>query len=194
MIENPRPTRAEVSDIANAIYQRTDAIMLSGETAYGQYPLESVQLMTRVAQEIERVLDPDVNTNIVRINNEITATLARSAVRTCTSLPIKAIVVDSLTGRTGRYLAAFRGKIPVYAICYRENVMRELALSYGVQAEYMEPRDSRDGFLSHTITHMVSQGRITLDDMVLVIGGSFGPSNGASFMEISKASALVVNK
>ncbi|HQB79584.1 MAG TPA: pyruvate kinase, partial [Tenuifilaceae bacterium] len=76
----------------------------------------------------------------------------------------------------------------------RENVMRELALSYGVQAEYMEPRDSRDGFLSHTITHMVSQGRITLDDMVLVIGGSFGPSNGASFMEISKASALVVNK
>ncbi|KAF5082502.1 Pyruvate kinase [anaerobic digester metagenome] len=194
MIENPRPTRAEVSDIANAIYQRTDAIMLSGETAYGQYPLESVQLMTRVAQEIERVLDPDVNTNIVRINNEITATLARSAVRACTSLPIKAIVVDSLTGRTGRYLAAFRGKIPVYAMCYRENVMRELALSYGVLAEYMEPRDSRDGFLSHTITHMVSQGRITLDDMVLVIGGSFGPSNGASFMEISKASALVVNK
>ena len=194
MIENPRPTRAEVSDIANAIYQRTDAIMLSGETAYGQYPLESVQLMTRVAQEIERVLDPDVNTNIVRINNEITATLARSAVRACTSLPIKAIVVDSLTGRTGRYLAAFRGKIPVYAMCYRENVMRELAMSYGVLAEYMEPRDSRDGFLSHTITHMVSQGRITLDDMVLVIGGSFGPSNGASFMEISKASALVVNK
>ncbi|MGE0078130.1 MAG: pyruvate kinase [Bacteroidales bacterium] len=191
MIEHPRATRAEISDIANAIYQRADAIMLSGETAYGAYPVESVQAMTSVAREVEEVLEPDHALNLVRINNEITATLARSAVRACSSLPIRAIIVDSLTGRTGRYLAAFRGRIPVYAICYSSNVMRQLALSYGVEAVYMEPRQSRDHFLIDAISLMLERRKIASEDMVLIIGGSFGPSNGATFMEISKVKNLL---
>ncbi len=191
MIEHPRPTRAEVSDIANAIYQRADAIMLSGETAYGQYPLESVQAMTSVAREVEEELESDSTTNLVRINNEITATLARSAVRACGSLPIRAIIVDTLTGRTGRYLSAFRGRVPIYAVCYKPNVMRQLALSYGVEAVYMEPRQSRDHFLIDAISLMHERRKIASEDMVLIIGGSFGPSNGATFMEVGKVKNLL---
>jgi pyruvate kinase len=191
MIEHPRPTRAEISDIANAIYQRVDAIMLSGETAYGEYPIESVNIMSRVALEVEVNLEPDPKQKLVRINNEITATLARSAVRACANLPIKAIIVDTLSGRTGRYLAAFRGKIPVYAMCYKPQVMRHLALSYGVSAEYMEPRTTRDHFLTDAISLMEERGKLNPDDMVLIIGGSFGPRDGASFMEISQVKNLV---
>jgi len=191
MIEHPRPTRAEISDIANAIYQRVDAIMLSGETAYGEYPIEAVNIMSRVAQEVEVNLEPDPKQKLVRINNEITATLARSAVRACANLPIKAIIVDTISGRTGRYLAAFRGKIPVYAICYKPQIMRHLALSYGVLAEYMEPRTTRDHFLTDAISIMEERGKLNPDDLVLIIGGSFGPRDGASFMEISQVKNLV---
>ncbi|NOU19661.1 MAG: pyruvate kinase [Bacteroidales bacterium] len=191
MIEHPRPTRAEISDIANAIYQRVDAIMLSGETAYGAYPIEAVKIMTRVAQEVEINIEPDPKQKLVRINNEITATLARSAVRACANLPIKAIVIDTLTGRTGRYLAAFRGKIPVYVMCYKPQVMRQLALSYGIIAEYMEPRSTRDHFLADAISIIEYQSKLNPDDLVLVIGGSFGPRDGASFMEISQVKNLV---
>lgn len=190
MIEHPRPTRAEISDVANAIYQRADAIMLSGETAYGAYPIEAVKVMTSVAREVEAVLEVDESLNLVRINNEVTATLARSAVRACSTLPIKAIIVDTLSGRTGRYLSAFRGKIPVYAICYCPEVKRQLSLSYGVEAVYMEPRASRDHFLIDSISLMLERSKIAPDDMVLIIGGSFGPSNGATFMEIGKAQSL----
>ena len=118
MIEHPRPTRAEVSDIANAIFMGTDAIMLSGETAYGSYPVEAVEVMTKVAEANELTTPPDSGRSLVRINNEITAALARVAVKTTTMLPIKAIVVDTLSGRTARYLSAFRGALPVYARCY----------------------------------------------------------------------------
>ena len=191
MIEHPRPTRAEISDIANAIYQRVDAIMLSGETAYGAYPLEAVKIMTRVAQEVEVNLEPDPKQKLVRINNEVTATLARSAVRACGSLPIKAIVIDTLSGRTGRYLASFRGKIPVYAMCYKPQVMRQLSLSYGVMADYMEPRTTRDNFLADAMTIIEDQSKLVPEDMVLVIGGSFGPRDGVSFMEISQVKNLL---
>lgn len=190
MIEHPRPTRAEVSDIANAIYNRTDAIMLSGETAYGQYPLEAVRVMTRVAQEVERSLTPDVDQSLVQIQNEITAVLARSAVKASIQLPVKAVVTDTLTGRTGRYLAAFRGKMPVYAVCYSKRVMRELSLSYGVEADFKKALDSRDEFVKQALYSLMDKHYFTDEDMVLILGGSFGPMKGVSFMEISKVKDL----
>jgi len=192
MIENPRPTRAEVSDVANAIYQRTDAIMLSGETAYGEYPEEAVKVMTRIADEIEAHLEPDAEINFIRVNNEITAILAKSAVRATMQLPIKAVVVDTLSGRTGRYISAFRGLVPVYAMCYKEYVMRQLALSFGVEAMYLEPRfTNKHEFVHEAMRMLLEQKRLSLNDTVLVIGGSFGPSNGATFMEISKVSNML---
>lgn len=189
MIDHPRPTRAEVSDIANAVYMGTDAIMLSGETAYGDYPVEAVKVMTKVAEANEAFTQPDSSRSLVRINNEVTAALARVAVKTTTILPIKAIVVDTLSGRTARYLSAFRGSLPVYARCYNEKVMRELALSYGVRPYFTVKPSSRDEFI-RDIPHVLLACGYTQEDYILVIGGSFGHVRGASFMEICKISDI----
>lgn len=189
MIDHPRPTRAEVSDIANAVFMGTDAVMLSGETAYGDYPLEAVQVMAKVAESNESVNPPDSGRNLVRINNEVTAALARVAVKTTTILPIRAIVVDTLTGRTARYLSAFRGGLPVYARCYNEKVMRELALSFGVKPYYTMKPTSRDEFI-RDIPQVLLKAGYAEDDYILVIGGSFGHVRGASFMEICKISDI----
>ena len=191
MIYNPRPTRAEVSDVANAIYQRADAVMLSGETASGMYPVEAVKVMTTIARAIEQEVEPIIDINMVRINNEVTAQLSRSAVRASVNLPIKAIVIDTLSGRTARYLAAFRGLRPVYALCYRKNVMRELSLSYGISADYGEPTITHDRFAYQVLIRLEKAGKISNQDMVVVVGGSFGASKGASFMEISKVIHLI---
>jgi len=189
MIDHPRPTRAEVSDIANAVFSGTDAIMLSGETAYGDYPLEAVKVMSRVAEANESILPPDANRNLVRINNEITAALARVAVRMTTMLPIKAIVVDTNSGRTARYLSAFRGGLPVYARCYDEHVMRELALSFGVRLYFSVKPHSRDEFM-RDIPQVLLQNGYQPEDQILVIGGSFGHVRGASFLEVCKISDI----
>ncbi len=187
MISHPRPTRAEISDVANAIYQRVDAVMLSGETANGQYPVEAVATMARVAREIENDEvnnGPNLDLNLVRINNEITAQLSRSAVRACINLPVKAIVIDTLSGRTGRYLAAFRGQKPVYAVCYRRSVMRQLALSYGIHAIYCEPAINHESFLLNILYYLEDRKWLSKEDLIVVVGGSFGASKGASFLEI----------
>lgn len=189
MIEHPRPTRAEVSDIANAIFMGTDAIMLSGETAYGSYPVEAVEVMTKVAEANELTTPPDSGRSLVRINNEITAALARVAVKTTTMLPIKAIVVDTLSGRTARYLSAFRGALPVYARCYNPKVMRELALSFGIRPYHTEKPTSRDEFI-RDIPDVLLKAGYQEEDYILVIGGSFGYVRGASFMEICKISDI----
>lgn len=189
MIEHPRPTRAEISDIANAIYMGTDAIMLSGETAYGAYPEEAVTVMREVAEENEGTVPPDAGRSLVRINNEITAALARSAVKTALMLPIKAIVVDTLSGRTARYLSAFRGGLPVYARCYDEHVMRELALSFGVRPYFSVKPHSRDEFM-RDIPQVLLQNGYQPEDQILVIGGSFGHVRGASFLEVCKISDI----
>ena len=189
MIEHPRPTRAEVSDIANAIFMGTDAIMLSGETAYGSYPVEAVEVMTKVAEANELTTPPDSGRSLVRINNEITAALARVAVKTTTMLPIKAIVVDTLSGRTARYLSAFRGALPVYARCYNPKVMRELALSFGIRPYHTEKPTSRDEFI-RDIPDVLLKAGYQEEDYILVIGGSFGYVRGVSFMEICKISDI----
>ena len=185
MITHPRPTRAEVSDIANAVFSGTDAMMLSGETAYGDFPLEAVKVMSKVAEANESSTPPDINRNFIRINDENTAALARTAVRLSTMLPIKAIVTDTMSGRTARYLSAFRGNLPVYARCYHSSVMRELALSYGIEPYFSRKPTSRDDFMSD-IPQMLLKKGYHPEDQILVIGGSFGHIRGASFLEICK--------
>ena len=104
MIEHPRPTRAEITDIANAIYYRTDAIMLSGETAYGKYPVEAVRTMTKVAHETEKtkLAENDIRVPYDFDDNEVTSFLAKQAVKTASRLNTQAIFTDSHTGRTAR--------------------------------------------------------------------------------------------
>ncbi|MFA5815285.1 MAG: pyruvate kinase [Bacteroidales bacterium] len=190
MIEHPRPTRAEISDVANAIYTGTDALMLSGETAYGQYPVEAVSMMTRIALEVENSRESE-GVSISSIDNEIAAFLANTAFHASKDLNTSAVVIDTLTGRTGRYMAAFRNRNPVFAACYSVRVMRELALSYGICPFYMDPKENTDTFKRSVVSYLLDHGELDRSDRIIVVGGSFGPRKGASFLEISKVSDLL---
>ncbi len=189
MVKSPRPTRAEVSDVASAIYERVDAIMLSDETAMGDFPVESVQTMSKIAREIERDgrnFTPMIDMDMVSVNHEITAQLARSAVRASTNLPIRYVILDTATGRTGRYLAAFRGRKPVMAVCYQRHAQRILALSYGVVPILRNQElDDRYHFLVDALEFIERYRTLDDNDLVAIVGGSFGPAGGASYVELA---------
>ncbi|MDR3250669.1 MAG: pyruvate kinase [Tannerella sp.] len=187
MIKNPRPTRAEVTDIANAIYYRTDALMLSGETAYGKYPVEAVQTMTRIIREAEKtkLSANDIRVPISGDDLDVTSFLAKQAVKSSAKLKVRAIISDSLTGRTARYLAAFRGSATVFAICYRKETMRMLSLSYGVWAVYQQWSKSRKGYYYEALNQLIKRGMITRNDKVAYLSGSFGEGGGTTFLEIN---------
>lgn len=184
MIKNPRPTRAEVTDIANAIYHRSDAIMLSGETTYGKYPVEAVQTMTKVAAVSESAKDSRNDIPVPKVKSEITTYLAETAWGASRELPIKAMLTDSFTGKTARYLAAFRSPVPVYSICYEPRVARELALSFGVFCEVMGEGETKGEVLRRTLERLMSAGELSISDLVTYIGGNFGIGAGTSFLEI----------
>lgn len=190
MIENPRPTRAEVSDVANAIYSRTDAVMLSGETAYGQYPVEAVATMKKIATQVEGSKDKRNDITLPAVNNEVVAYLAEAAILASEELNTTAIVTNTLTGKTARYLAAFRGKNPVYASCYEMKIFRKLALSYGVRPILIEPKKDKFKVVRSSLKTLEKMGRLTKDDMVIYVGGSFGIGGGSTFMEISTVDRL----
>ncbi len=191
MIKNPRPTRAEVTDVANAIYYRTDAIMLSGETAYGKYPIEAVQTMNRIAEEVESAKDSRNDIPVPFVKNEITAYLAETAVGASKELPIKALITDSFSGKTARYLAAFRSPVPVYSLCYEARVARELALSYGVTARILGKGKTKSEILHNTIEQLTASGTLGQQDLVAYIGGSFGIGGGTTFLEILTVENLI---
>jgi pyruvate kinase len=190
MINNPRPSRAEVSDVANAIYEGTDAIMLSGETAFGKYPVESVKTMTKIAQQVETSKKDYKEPTDKTIKNKISGLLAKAAIQASTKLPIKCVIADSTTGRTIRNLAAFRGKLPILAFCYDTKLMRELALTYGVKTYYLNKRNSTDKFYESLTSTLVDEGEIKPEDTVIVVAGNFGHDKGASFIEISTVENL----
>lgn len=193
MIQSPRPTRAEVSDVGNACLDGTDAVMLSGETAYGKYPVESVQTMHRIACEIE-ASQSTFNNTPYSIKNKITDYLTKSAVKAALRLNTKAIVADTLTGGTVRGLAAYRGENPIYAQCYDKRVMRELAISFGVFCNYMEINQTSHEFLKRALTYLISKKLFNECDLIVVLAGHFGAANGASFVEISTAANLLQRK
>ncbi len=186
MINNPRPTRAEVTDIANAIYYRTDALMLSGETAYGKYPVEAVQTMATIAAQAEsdKLEENDIKVPLDKDSNDVTAFLAKQAVKATSRLNIKAIITDSYSGRTARNLAAFRGRYPVLAICYKEKTMRHLALSYGVEAIYMPELANGQEYYFAALRRLLNEGILSSDEMVAYLSSGKAGTR-TSFLEIN---------
>jgi pyruvate kinase len=193
MITNPRPTRAEVTDVANAIYYRTDALMLSGETAYGKYPIEAVQTMTKIVREAEqtKLSANDIRVPIQGDDLDVTSFLAKQAVKSSQKLNVRAIITDSFSGRTARYLAAFRGQATVFAICYSEQVMRMLSLSYGVWAVYQPWNENRRKYFYDALHRLIDSGRITIQDKVAHLSGSFGVGGGTTYLEINEVGKVV---
>lgn len=185
MIDHPRPTRAEVTDIANAVFSRTDALMLSGETAYGKYPVEAVKTMARIAEETEFSYDNRNDIISPPVENEIQAYLSEAAIKASNELPAKAIIATTTTGRTSRYLASFRGTVPVFAKCHSMHVVRQMALSYGVFPSFLEIKKNKFKIEKAAITSLINSNSISKDDLIIYVGGRFGEDAGASFMEIS---------
>ena len=190
MITNPRPTRAEVSDIASAIYSQTDAMMLSGETANGKYPLEAVKTMTKVAMEIEKNKEKFLDIPYLNVTGEISAYLAKVAVKTAFRIGARGIIADTTGGRTIRDMASYRGIDLILAQCYTENTMRELALSYGVYASYQERRKSVDEFIHIALKNLIKTHNLKSDDIVVVLAGNFTGGSGFSFIEVGSVQYL----
>lgn len=181
MIEHPRPTRAEISDVANAVYQRADAMMLSGETAYGKYPIEAVRTMTNVAREVESSLREKMDVPPL-VDRDITSFLAHEAVMSGNKVNTKAIFTDAYRGVSTRFIASFRGSNPTFAICHNYGVMRWLALSYGVTAYlYGENENFRPGHSVEAVRRIVADGHLGMNDRIAYLTGN---SSGARALEI----------
>ena len=187
MIEHPRPTRAEVSDVAGAVFQRADAMMLSGETAYGKYPVEAVRIMSSVAAEVENSQMSKTEVPLMH-DDKITSFLSRQAVISEQRVGTKAILTDTYHGLTARFIASFRGSNPTIAICYNREVQRWLALSYGVMTYYYPEESVRDNSRpADAFRHIVEHGILHANDLVAYLSGT---DAGATRLEIDTIDRL----
>ena len=193
MIKSPRPTRAEVSDVANACFDYADALMLSGETANGDYPVEAVKTMAKIAAEVEAGRHSFLDVPYV-LENKVVAYLAKAAVKASMRLNTGAIIADSMSGDTIRAIAAYRGDNPVYAQVYDKRVMRELALSFGVQANFVNVETNASEVIRKSIAGLVKRKQFSPETLVTVMAGHFGVKHGASYIEISTAGSIVQGK
>ncbi|MFD0588358.1 pyruvate kinase [Paenibacillus sp. GCM10027627] len=173
MQRNPRPTRAEASDVANAIFDGTDAIMLSGETAAGKYPVESVQTMSRIAERAESALEyreiftKQANAQQTSVTEAISQAVANSAL----DLNAKAIVTATQSGFTARMVSKYRPKATIIAVTTDERVMRRLALGWGVIPVKGEDADTTDQMFENAVKGAMGTGLLSLGDTVVITAG-----------------------
>ncbi|WP_242219699.1 pyruvate kinase [Bacillus cereus group sp. BfR-BA-01380] len=174
MQRNPRPTRAEASDVANAIFDGTDAIMLSGETAAGLYPVEAVKMMANIALRVEKSLQYEdmFQKRLKEQSSTITDAISQSVAHTALALEVAAIVAPTESGYTAKMISKYRPKSPIVAVTSNEQVCRRLALSWGVQAYMAEEKaKSTDEMLETAIQTAMDADMIGLGDTVVITAG-----------------------
>lgn len=172
MIRNPRPTRAEVTDVANAIYDGTDAIMLSGETAAGKYPVEAVKVMAAIAKRIEETLDYDTILRSKGLNNtNVTDAISYATCTTAKSLTASGIVTSTSSGYTARMVSKFRPKTPIIAATPNERTSRQLSLSWGVYTVMCEQAENTDDLIDNSIEASKNEGYIHEGELVVITTG-----------------------
>lgn len=194
MIKHPRPTRAEITDIANAIYYRTDALMLSGETAYGKYPVEAVRTMAKVAEEAEKTKMTENDIPISIDTSDLTSFLANAAVEATAKIGTKAIITDTYSGKTALYLAAYRGTNPILAMCYHQRTIRELALSYGVFPIFQAEKGNTQKYFITGLQKLIEKKMLNSGDFVSFLSGSFGSGFGTTFLEINLVDKILESR
>ena len=172
MQQNPRPTRAEASDVANAIFDGTDAIMLSGETAAGDYPIEAVQTMTRIAIRTEEALvNQDAFALKAYSQTDMTEAIGQSVGHTARNLNIQTIVAATESGHTARMIAKYRPKANIVAVTFTERQMRGLALTWGAYPVVSEKPASTDDMF-HLATKIAQEtGFATAGDLIIITAG-----------------------
>ena len=193
MIRNPRPTRAEVSDVANAIYDGTDAIMLSGESAMGKYPLEALKMMVKIAKETEIHLDHALyrGRKVNKMDKKnISNQGGYAAVYTADQLDAKAIIAPSITGFTTRMLSKWRSSIPVYGMSPSISTVRQMQLFYGVVPVWAKRADTTDELISSSVETLKSGKYIKENDLVVITAGIIpekierGPAKYTNTMQV----------
>ncbi|MBK7863784.1 MAG: pyruvate kinase [Archangiaceae bacterium] len=193
MIEHPRPTRAEASDVANAIFDGTDAVMLSGETASGRYPIESVEMMDRIVRSAES----SMRQSFPRIGSgepmkipadfpDVTCGVACRAARECGA---RLIVAFTLTGTTARLLSHYRPTVPIVAFSPNQEVRRRLSLLWGVVPRVLEPLNETEAMVRRVEEELLARGLAkAADRIVIVFGAPIGQAGRINSMRLATIS------
>ena len=173
MTENPRPTRAEATDVANAIYDGTSAIMLSGETAAGKYPVESVRTMAKIAVETEQ--DIDYEGRFHRFQEEsmrnVTNAISHATCTTAYDLEASAIITVTESGQTARMISKYRPAMPIVGCTVNEDVYRQLAMSWGVVPILCQAQNDADSLFSHAVERAKEENLISDGNLVVITAG-----------------------
>lgn len=187
MQRNPRPTRAEASDVANAIFDGTDAIMLSGETAAGAYPVEAVQTMHRIALRTEQALQYRdlLSKRSKQSGTTITDAIGQSVAHTALNLDVAAIVTPTVSGHTARMISKYRPKAPIIAVTSNEAVSRKLALVWGVYPRVAQHATSTDEMLDISVEAALDTGIVKHGDLVVITAGvPVGETGSTNLMKV----------
>ncbi len=187
MQRNPRPTRAEASDVANAIFDGTDAIMLSGETAAGDYPLEAVETMSNIATKTETGLNYQAILSERSKHSDMTITdaISQSVTHTAINLQVNAVITPTESGHTARMISKYRPQAPIVAITSNERVNRLLSLVWGVYAVMGPKSQSTDDMLDVAVDQGIASGVVERGDRVIITGGvPVGESGNTNLMKV----------
>ncbi len=173
MISKPRPTRAEISDVANAIYDETSAIMLSGETSIGKYPLESVRTMAKIAESTESAIHYKKRFSHIEVGStsNVTNAISHATCTTAHDLDASAIITVTKTGITARMISKYRPTCPIVGCTTSEKVYRQLAMSWGVIPVLFEEKQSSDELFEHAVARAVEAGVVKCGDLVVLTAG-----------------------
>ncbi|MFS0727304.1 pyruvate kinase [Paenibacillus sp. 1P07SE] len=194
MQRNPRPTRAEASDVANAIFDGTDAIMLSGETAAGKYPVESVLTMSRIAERIESALNyrEIFNKQATAQRSNVTEAISQSVTNSSLDLDVKAIVTSTESGYTARMISKYRPKAPIIAVTPVDQVMRRLALTWGVIPAKGVAAETTDQMFDIAVNGAMETGLVKLGDTVIITAGvPVGRSGTTNLIKVHHVGDLI---
>jgi pyruvate kinase len=188
MVENPRPTRAEAADVANAVLDGTDAVMLSEETAMGNYPIESVQMMDRIVRAAETSLDRRKFEHLEEIGN-VRDSITRSSYYTAKEIGVRAIITPTWSGSTANLVARFRPKQPIVATTPNETTLDFLSFSWGVVPLFIPPSATIDDMIRFSIEAARKAGHVEPGDLVVITGGApLHVSGNTNFLKVEKVS------
>ncbi len=179
MIRNPRPTRAEASDVANAVLDGTDAVMLSGETAIGKYPLATIEVMDRIIRRAEAAAPANTEHDRQHIQDAAQA-IAHAASDLAMHLNARAIIAPTASGYTARQVARYRPHLPIIAVTPRPHIQRQLNLLWGIIPLYSPRRQTTDVVIEDSVAVAREQGLVQAGDLVIVTAGSASSSPGTT--------------
>jgi len=187
MIRNPMPTRAEATDVANAVFDGTDALMLSGETAFGEYPIKSVETMARIAEytEASSYYKQAIAAKMPPPSLSITDTVAFATTDAARNLKAQAIITATQTGYSAKKVSKYKPQMPTYAVTNSRNVIGRLTLSWGIFPVYIGKPPNLDSLIDESVNACLEKGYIKNGDLIVITAGILtGIPGGTNIMKI----------